>query len=63
MVDIAMCRRKDCPMKNTCFRYLAFPDERQTYLLIEKPILDEECEYYWRCRDKKELQLMNKWNR
>ena len=63
MVDIAMCNRRDCPQKDTCFRYLAFPDEMQSYIVIDKPILDGDCEYYWRCRNKKELKLMNKWNR
>lgn len=63
MVDIAMCNRRDCPRKYTCFRYLAFPSERQSYLVIDKPILDNDCEYYWRCRNTKELKLMNKLNR
>ena len=62
MVDIAMCSRRDCKDKNTCFRYLAFPSEMQTYLDIREPEI-KECEYYWRCRSPKELQTMNKLNR
>lgn len=61
MVDIAMCNRRDCEHKNTCYRYLAFPDEMQTYLVIDKPKIDR-CEYYWRCRNPKELREMNKLN-
>ena len=61
MVDIAMCSRRDCPNKNTCYRYLAFPDEYQTYLIIDTPIIDN-CEHYWRCRNPKELREMNKLN-
>ena len=61
MVDIAMCNRRDCERKYTCYRYLAFPDEFQTYLIIDKPIIDD-CEYYWRCRNPKELREMNKLN-
>ena len=61
MVDIAMCNRRDCERKHTCYRYLAFPDEMQTYLIIDKPIIDD-CEYYWRCRNPKELREMNKLN-
>lgn len=63
MVDIAMCRRGDCPKKNTCFRYLAFPDEFQSYVIINKPILDDDCDLYWRCRNAKELKMMNRMNR
>jgi hypothetical protein len=61
MVDIAMCARRDCGRKHTCYRYLAFPDEYQTYLLIDTPII-EDCEYYWRCRNPYELRTMNKLN-
>ena len=62
MVDIAMCNRRDCSHKHTCFRYLAFPSEMQTYLDIREPEI-KECEYYWKCRSPKELQTMNKLNR
>ena len=61
MVDIAMCARRDCSRKSTCYRYLAFPDEYQTYLVIDTPDT-EGCEYYWRCRNPKELREMNKLN-
>lgn len=61
MVDIAMCNRRDCSRKNTCYRYLAFPDELQTYLIITEPEVSN-CEYYWRCRNPKELKEMNKLN-
>lgn len=63
MVDIAKCNRSDCPQKWSCFRYLAFPDELQSYLKIEKKILDGDCKYYWRCRNSKELRIMNRLNR
>lgn len=62
MVDIAMCRRRDCAKKNTCFRYLAFPNEYQSYIMIQQQDLSEGCDMYWRCRNKKELQLLNKLN-
>ena len=61
MVDISMCSRRDCPKKDTCYRYLAFPSEYQSYLIIDTPIIDN-CDYYWRCRNPKELRLMNKLN-
>lgn len=64
MVDISMCSRRDCKDKNTCFRYLAFPDEYQSYIAvnINEPSKDT-CELYWRCRNAKELKLMNRLNK
>lgn len=61
MVDIAMCNRRDCERKHTCYRYLAFPDEFQTFIILTKPDISN-CEYYWRCRNPKELREMNKLN-
>lgn len=64
MVDISMCSRRDCKDKQTCFRYLAFPDEYQSYIIldIQDPSKDN-CEMYWRCRNSRELAQMNKLNR
>lgn len=63
MVDIAMCRRRDCTSKHTCFRYLAFPSEYQTYLTIDLQDANKEtCEYYWRCTSPKELAKLNRIN-
>lgn len=63
MVDIAMCSRRDCKDKQTCFRYLAFPDEYQSYIVIDIKEPDKSsCENYWRCRNPKELAQMNKLN-
>lgn len=64
MVDIAMCSRRDCEDKNTCFRYLAFPSEYQSYIIVDihEPT-KKNCSHYWRCRDAKELRQMNRMNR
>lgn len=63
MVDIAMCKRKDCKKKWTCFRYIAYPSEFQTYLVPDvNEDVDNGCNMYWRCRDKKELKEMNRLN-
>ena len=32
MSEIAMCQGKDCPIRETCFRYKAKPNLYQTYL-------------------------------
>ena len=53
MPDIAMCMGRDCPKKNTCYRYTAFPSEyRQSYFVgvpYEVDSSDENagCTYYW----------------
>jgi hypothetical protein len=64
VVDIAMCNRKDCKKRLTCFRYLADSDEfGQTYLVVDKTILDNGCDNYWKCSSPKELFVMNRMNK
>ena len=65
MVDIAMCSRRDCPDRNTCYRYLAEADEDyQSYIVVDKPIISHgECEMYWRCRNMAELKEFNRLNK
>lgn len=63
MVDIAMCRRRDCPRRLSCFRYLAEPEPHcQSYIVVDKDV-EDRCEMYWRCRNGKELAYMNRVNR
>ena len=50
MADITMCTGKDCPLKESCYRYTATPNKfRQSYFLQPPVIKDEEvnCEMYW----------------
>lgn len=64
MVDIAVCNRRDCAMKDSCFRYLAERDDYyQSELVVDKLKLDKGCDNYWRCRNMAELHYMNKVNR
>lgn len=63
MVDIAMCKRKDCPRRMSCFRYIADAEDfYQTYIVIDKNV-EDHCDMYWRCRNGKELAYMNRVNR
>ena len=39
MVDIAVCDRRDCAKKNSCFRYLAERDEYGQYHLDIRDLL------------------------
>lgn len=64
MVDIAVCNRRDCPKKNSCFRYLAERDEyRQSFIDNNKLNVSKGCDMYWQCRNMAELHYMNKVNR
>ena len=63
MVDIAMCNRRDCGKKWSCFRYLAFPSEYQAYLQVQQYDVEEGCEYYWQCKSKRDLRMLNKINK
>lgn len=64
MVDIAMCRRSDCPRRMTCFRYIAdAEDYYQSYIDMRDKNVEDECEMYWQCKNGKELAYMNRVNR
>ena len=50
MADITMCSGKDCPLKESCYRFTATPSEfRQSYFFQPPVIKGEEisCEMYW----------------
>ena len=46
MADITKCKGTDCPLKETCYRFLAMEVLRQSYF-IDVPFKDGKCEYYW----------------
>ena len=49
MADITKCEGKDCPLKETCYRFTVTANEfRQSYF-IETPYNKETktCEYLW----------------
>lgn len=47
MPDITICQSKDCPIKQSCYRFTANPNRYQSYFM-ESPYDedDERCEYY-----------------
>ena len=53
MPDITMCTGDDCPMKNTCYRYLATPSEYWQSYFACVPYANSECEHYWECEEEK----------
>jgi hypothetical protein len=49
--DITMCIGRDCPKKDTCYRFAAPPTwQRQSYF-SEVPYDGEDCNYYWKLEE------------
>ena len=46
MADITKCKGTDCPLKETCYRFLAMVGLIQSYFK-DVPFKDGKCEYYW----------------
>jgi hypothetical protein len=60
MPDITMCEGKDCPLKETCYRYLADPSRYRQSYFMEPPFKDKECEHYWNIKNTKSELLTPK---
>lgn len=44
MPDICMCRNKKCPLKSKCYRFMAVPNQMQTYFGVR--CVNGICEYF-----------------
>ena len=63
MPDISMCKNESCPLKKSCYRYLAIPFKPvQCYREFEYK--DDKCENYWRVQAGQRIDkvLFNKLN-
>lgn len=49
MPDISMCMGGDCPLKETCYRFTAKPNEYRQSYFCEPPYNENKttCNYYW----------------
>ena len=50
MTDITKCNGVNCPVKDTCYRYIVPAKEnRQSYSSFDIAYIDKNltCEYYW----------------
>jgi len=48
--DISKCDGKNCPLKETCYRYTSIPSEFMQAWFSKAPYGEEKkegCEYYW----------------
>lgn len=53
MADITMCQNKDCPLKETCYRFKAIPSPyRQVY--SDFKFENGKCKDYWEVKEKQE---------
>ena len=50
MPDITMCKGKDCPLKETCYRYTAEADMYYQSYFGDEPCnkKKKECDRYWK---------------
>ena len=46
MSDIAKCEGTNCPIKETCYRFKAIPNEYYQSYFMEIPFKDGKCDYY-----------------
>jgi len=52
MPDISMCLGSSCDDRKKCYRYMAFPSDRQSYMVFGLDIgQDEECPDFWDIAD------------
>ena len=47
MPDITMCKGDGCPVKETCYRYTAKPNEYRQSYFVEVPYKDDVCDHFW----------------
>lgn len=52
--DITMCAGIDCPLKNTCYRFLCKPDQYWQSYFADVPYdaQKKECDHYWEYKQK-----------
>ncbi len=51
MPDITMCKGKDCPLKDKCYRHRATPTPHWQSYFVDSPIKDGKCEHFWEEED------------
>lgn len=49
MSDTTKCEDEECPLKDTCFRYVSKPDKDWQAYFTETPYDGQrgKCDYYW----------------
>lgn len=52
MPDITCCKGDGCPIKQSCFRYLAEPDKGRQSYFSKSPNKGKKCDYYWKYKER-----------
>ena len=47
MSDITKCDGTDCPIKESCYRYIAIANEYGQSTFVTPPFKDGDCEMFW----------------
>ncbi len=47
MPDITMCFGKDCPLKESCYRFKAMANVYGQAYFGKTPYKNSKCDYYW----------------
>ena len=47
MADITKCGDKECPLKESCYRYTAPTNEYGQSYFVDSPREDVKCDMYW----------------
>jgi hypothetical protein len=51
MADISKCSGERCPLRDTCYRYLAKANhDYQTYLALSHDANKKYCGFYWQVK-------------
>lgn len=50
-MDYTLCNGDNCPIKKTCYRFLAEPDKYQSYF-SKSPNKGKKCNYYWKYKER-----------
>ena len=58
MPDISLCSGEGCPMKDTCYRFVAKPGEWQSYFTAP-PIKDGACDKYVEAWSKSQVRRLD----
>jgi len=54
MADISKCFGGECPMRDTCYRFLAPSNEWHQSYFAEVPYSEGKCEHYWKTDESKD---------
>ena len=50
MPDVTLCLNHRCPSKENCYRFMAEPDDYQSYSNFENSQKDGKCKYFWKLK-------------